>query len=654
MPEINRRQFLAGSAAASMLRGTPQAQVPPRRLLSGGRSVGEIDRVLLARDVWRPFAAADDRAAWESVPDAARTPAMQAAERSMSEGWPSLPASVFLDFKRNGNRSNYEHIQFARRDRLQRLVIGECLEDKGRFLDQILDGIWLTCEESFWGVPAHLGAQKAGTGLPDVTEPIVDLFAAETSSLLAWVDYLLAPQLEKLSPRLRPRIAFEVNRRILTPCLERDDFGWMGLGSNAGKPVNNWNPWINSNWLASALLLESDRARRTQAVYKILTSLDSFLDGYHDDGGCDEGPSYWGRAGASLFDNLELLDSATRGRLSFFGLPLVGEIGRYIYRVHIARDYFVNFADAPAKVSIDGDLVFRYGKRIGDEEMQALGGFAAAGRVPGEGSSMMRQLAALFDVRALQAAPKAAPLGRDAWFPGIQVMTARVKPGSTEGLYLAAQGGHNAESHNHNDVGNLIVYANGDPVLIDVGVETYSAKTFSAHRYDIWTMQSAYHNLPTIDGVMQGAGRQFAARDAEYKTSDAAAALSLNIEQAYPPEAHLREWRRTVQLDRQTPHVEILDRYKLAQPARKIEFSLMTPCRVSPAAAGEITLSGGLLRSGSVRVLYNTVLQPRIDEIPIADANLLRVWGSKLYRIRLVAAEPPLEGSYLVRVIQSS
>lgn len=400
MPEINRRQFLASSAATPLLQGSPPAQ-HSRRLLSGGRSAGEVDRILLARDQWRPFAPADDRAAWESIPDEARTPAMKAAERSMSEGWPSLPASVFLDFKRNGNRSNFEHIQFGRRDRLRRLVIGECLEGRGRFLDEILNGIWLTCEESFWGLPAHLGAQKAGTGLPDVTEPIVDLFAAETSSLLAWVDYLLAPQLGKLSPLLRPRIAFEVNRRILAPCLERDDFGWMGLGRNAGKPVNNWNPWINSNWLASALLLEKDHARRTQTVHKILTSLDCFLDSYHDDGGCDEGPSYWGRAGASLFDNLELLDSATRGRLSFFGLPLVGEIGRYIYRVHIAGDYFVNFADAPAKVSIDPDLVFRYGKRIGDAKMQALGGFAAAHRTPGEGGSMMRQLAALLSGKGL-------------------------------------------------------------------------------------------------------------------------------------------------------------------------------------------------------------------------------------------------------------
>ena len=139
-----------------------------------------------------------------------------------------------------------------------------------------------------------------------------------------------------------------------------------------------------------------------------------------------------------------------------------------------------------------------------------------------EPGSIGRELPALFDTE-VRTAPARQPLVRDMWLPGIQIMAARIREGSAEGLYLAAQGGHNAESHNHNDVGNFIVYADGEPAIIDVGVETYTAKTFSAQRYDIWTMQSAYHNLPTVNGVMQGAGREFAARDVAYKSDDASA-----------------------------------------------------------------------------------------------------------------------------------
>ena len=89
----------------------------------------------------------------------------------------------------------------------------------------------------------------------------------------------------------------------------------------------------------------------------------------------------------------------------------------------------------------------------------------------------------------------------------------------------AAQAGNNGKSHNHNDVGNFLVYADGMPAIIDVGVETYTAKTFSAQRYEIWTMQSAYHNCPTIDGVMQSAGPQFAATEVSYHADDHAAEL---------------------------------------------------------------------------------------------------------------------------------
>jgi hypothetical protein len=140
-----------------------------------------------------------------------------------------LPASLFLQFARNGNRSNYQDVRTARRNTLQNLIIAECLENKGRFLDDIANGIWTTCEETYWGVPAHLYMQEKGPGLPDIHDVTVDLFAAETLSLLTWATYLLGDTLDTVSDLIRPRILDEAQRRIITPCLERDDFWWMGI-----------------------------------------------------------------------------------------------------------------------------------------------------------------------------------------------------------------------------------------------------------------------------------------------------------------------------------------------------------------------------------------------------------------------------------------
>lgn len=613
----------------------------------------KIEQVLLSRDRWRPWPRWSERQAWEGLPAVVRNDLIAGGEEYLGYDWPALPATLFLEFARNGNRSRYEREHFARRSALTALVIAECVEGRGRFLDDIANGVWALCEESFWGVPAHIGAQQAGSGLPDYAEPIVDLFAAETSESLAWTRYLLGERLDTVSPLICRRIALEIDRRILTPCLERD-FGWMGF---RGGRVNNWNPWCNSNWLVSALLIEPDESRRVAAVAKVVRSLDYFLDAYDDDGGCDEGPGYWGRAGASLYDCLDLLHSASGGAIDVYDKPLVQEIGRYIYRVHIANRYFVNFADASARVGIAASLVYRYGKSIGDERLMAFGAhaFAESGGMaeafegkPGYGIG--RYLAEIFGAAEIERAKAYAPLVRDVWMDGIQVMTARDREGSTKGLYLAAKGGHNAESHNHNDVGNFIVYIDGEPVIIDIGVETYSRKTFSSQRYEIWTMQSAYHSLPTIDGVMQSPGGQFAARDVRYKSDDRMAQLTLDIAGAYPEQARLKSWVRTITSNRGRD-VTVVEDYTLTEAAGQIALSLMTPCKARVRTPGQIVLSPPDGGGASAQVIYDAgKLTATVEVIDVEDGRLRSVWPEQIARILLTAEKPPLKDTWTLRI----
>ncbi len=616
----------------------------------------KIEKVLVPRGQWHPWPTWSERARWESLPEPVRKDLIANGEQYLGYRWPSLPATLFLEYARNGNRSRYEHECFARRNALTDLIVAECVEGKGRFLDDIVNGVWAICEESFWGVPAHVGAQKAGSGLPDSAEPIVDLFAAETGESLAWTYYLLSERLDRVSPLICPRIRHEIDRRILTPCLERDDFGWMGF---AGGRVNNWNPWCNSNWLACALLVEADEARRIKAVAKIVRSLDHFFDAYADDGGCDEGPGYWGRAPASLLDCLELLHSVSKGAIDVYDRPLVKEMGRYIYRVHIADDYFVNFADASAKVRPDGELVYRYGKRIADDRLAAFGAYLHA-MDRGEGSGFLgkggysvgRYLAEIFNDVELRAAQAKPPLVRDAWLDGIQVMTARCAEGTTKGFFVAAKGGHNAESHNHNDVGNFIVYRDGRPILIDAGVETYSRKTFSGQRYEIWTMQSGYHNLPTIDGVTQSPGRQFAAREVRYEANDDYAQLQLDIAGAYPKQANVKSWVRTIRLNR-GKHIGIAEDYTLAKPAQEITLTLLTPCQVEVRQAGQLLLraADGAEPRPAVQVWFDGgKLKPVLETIPVEDGRLRSVWPERLTRILLKAQTPALQDTWAVRI----
>jgi len=198
---------------------------------------------------------------------------------------------------------NYQQPYYERRQKVQDLVLAECMEGQGRFLDQILNGIWLLSEETSWVIPAHVKGLQRGNDLPNQHTQVVDLFAAETGTLFAWTYYLLADDLGKISPLIPDRLRDEVRARILKPNLERDDFWWMGTDATDGsaRHLNNWTPWICSNWLAAILLVEDDPQARVSGVYKAMKSLDRFTDEYTDDGGCDEGPSYWGvPAGPSL------------------------------------------------------------------------------------------------------------------------------------------------------------------------------------------------------------------------------------------------------------------------------------------------------------------------------------------------------------------
>jgi hypothetical protein len=620
------------------------ASQSPRNLLTGGLSEQALATALIPAVQWHPYPTIQDRADWEAVPQEIRAGFIREAEQYLNTTWERIPATVTLQYIRNGNRSHYDALNTRQREKVATLVLAEAFENQGRFLDEIADGIWAISEQTFWGSTAHLGLQRAGNGLPDVTEPIVDLFAAETGALLAWTDYLLGDRLDKVSPLLRKRIRAEVDRRVLTPALQRDDFWWMGFGER--KNVNNWNPWINSNWLAAVLLLEADPRRRTAAVYKIMRSLDNFINIYPDDGASDEGPGYWGRAGASLFDNLELLRSATNSTVDIYRAPLVRNMGQYIYRVYIKDEYFVPTGDASAKITPDAELVYQYGKRIGDPVMQGFGALLAQRRGPYRPGSASpgRILPALLVARDIAAAKPSEPLLGSVWLADLQLMAARSIPDSGVGLYVAAWGGHNAQSHNHNDVGNFIVYGDGKPVLIDVGVETYSAKTFSPERYAIWTMQSAYHNLPTINGIMQGAGREFQAKGVSFNETASRITFSADIAAAYPAEAAVQRWQRRVTLDRGgAPAVEVQDRYELRAWKEPVRLHLMTPLRVDTSRPGEAHLGGRYLLSYDARDLNATS-----EEIRVSDERLRSVWGDRVERLVLTAKGTALRGGYRV------
>ncbi|HBL74450.1 MAG: heparinase [Bacteroidetes bacterium GWF2_42_66] len=617
-------------------------------LLSGKITKEQLSHSIISQTSWLPFPRIDDREGWSRADRQLMESYLSKAEEYLNFEWPYIPATKSMLIVRNGNRTEYEAISFNKRRVLGTLLLAEIYENKGRFTDQVIDGIWSICEESWWGVPAHLPGGAEYNGLVDVRDPIVDLFAAETATFLAWIDYFMGEKLDAVSPQIRERIYYETNKRIFEPAMEKSHW-WMGAKFGGRLVTNNWTPWICSNWLNTALLLEKNNEKRTAMVYKIMEVLDQFVNPYPADGGCDEGPSYWGAAAASLFDNLAMLNEVTNGAFDYvFEDEKIKNMGRYIYRAQISEKYFLNFADADPQPGMSASMIYRFGKAIGDNDMMVFGAYYQQGP-SGELTKFhfFRNLYELFLQNEFLRAEKRLPLPKDVWLPGLQVMAARDSEGTTDGFFVAAKGGHNAESHNHNDIGNFVVFYDGLPLLIDVGRGTYTKKTFSSRRYEIWYNCSDYHNLPTVNGKTQLVGREYEASDVKYQASDNSVQYSLDISKAFPDDAGINSLQRTIQYKR-GKQVMLTDIFNLRK-AEQITEHFMTVYPAEVINPGQLVIhyqnETGDKKDFILR--YDArKMSLKIEKIKFEteeDQGVLQKWGDRIFRINFEFISPKMK-----------
>ncbi|MDE6858536.1 MAG: heparinase II/III-family protein, partial [Alistipes sp.] len=240
----------------------------------------------------------------------------------------------------------------------------------------------------------------------------------------------------------------------------------------------------------------------------------------------------------------------------------------------------------------------------------------------------------------LVATPPEMPSHAFTWYPETEFCYMR-----SGSLFLAAKGGHNNESHNHNDIGTFILYAGSEPILLDAGVGTYTRQTFSSERYSIWSMQSDYHNLPKINGASQRQG-------AAYKSSGVVAdprrrTFSLDIAGAYPAEAGIRSWRRSYRL--QTGGATVTDDFSLDAPAAPNELHFMCRGEADIATPGCVRITTPTGKQAELR--YDaSCFEPSVESIPLPDPRLSHVWGDELLRLKLRARKVQAKGSYKIAV----
>ncbi|MDE5561740.1 MAG: heparinase II/III-family protein [Bacteroidaceae bacterium] len=606
-----------------------------RNLITSRVTKDALRDVLVPDQKWVNLPAYSDRAGWDALLGENRDFYIKRGERALSHEWPRVKATDYLEYERSGNRTIMENPLDANNNAVADLLLAELAEGKGRFTDQLVNGVYAAAEMTSWALSAHIPAIKPGRSLQPYDRHVIDLVAGDMGTLYSWVHYFMKTEFDKINPEISRRLRHELKTRVLDPYLEYDKWWWDGSRNYNGRMLNNWNPWCQSNVLMTAMLMENDKDRYTDIVYNTMLGVDKFLNYIKGDGACEEGPSYWGHAAGKTFDYVDMLCLATGGKVNISNEKLIRDMGEYIARSYVGDGWVVNFADASARGGGDPYLVYRYGKAADSDLLKSFAALMLTGKkAPANGRDIYRTLAAFSIVSELKEYVAEFRRPPYTWYPETEfcyISTPR-------NLFFASKGGFNDESHNHNDAGTFSVWADNFPIIIDAGVGTYTRQTFSRERYSIWTMQSGWHNLPVVNGYEQPYGRKFKASDVKAGKNS----FALNLANAYPAEAGINSWTRAYSVKGR--EVKVTDRFDLKETKAPNVVNFLSWGTIDTSKPGVVTIDAD---GHKASLTYDaSQFDVSITDKELPDTRLSNVWGPKITRISLTDKKPARKGFY--------
>ncbi len=504
-----------------------------------------------------------NRAAWDAWAQDARFKSyVSRAEALAKQPMPELPDEVYLDFSKTGNRARCEKVLRERMDRVVVFALAECLDDKGRFLEPLTNSIDAVCGEKSWTYPAHDRKLDVFSG----RSMEMDLRAVAIAWNLASATYMLG---DKLPAATRQLILENVRRRVLQPFKDmvegrRKELNWLRV-------TNNWNAVCLAGITGAALALEDSPAERAWYIAAAQKYVPFFLKSFTPDGYCSEGVGYWNYGFGHFLMMGETVRQATGGRIDMLADPTALQPALFCRRAEIVDGIYPTIADCHPGSLPDRRFVQYLGERFNWPDKQPR-------NVAGPAGSLFEMLLFTYLPTPLppvkQSATEAdSPLRT--WFKDGGVLISRSGPESKTKFAVALKGGHNAENHNHNDVGSYSVLVGGVMVICDPGGEVYTARTFSPHRYDSKVLNSFGHDVPRVDGKLQrtGASARAVVDRADFKNDRDT--LVLNLTSAYAG-AGLDLLERTFDFQRTGPgSLTVRDQVEFQEP-KTFETALVT------------------------------------------------------------------------------
>jgi hypothetical protein len=556
-----------------------------------------------------------DRAFWESVrvkPAFAPIRAWVAARVAGAAPRPAMPAaSDYLAARRSNDRRRLDRHWRGARAVLAALALDRCIRGPDERDDRLLDWLWAFATEATWVVSAHLPDMD----LPPLWRPWLDLASCEMAAQLAEMRETLAPWMRAQSRTLADDLVTLVDRQVLAPFADRRQSWWW---HDKPERTNNWAGVCAGAILAACESFAAQGQPRPAARARALEMLRLFIArAFTAHGECDEGMHYWeyglGFAciGWSRLDERAFRAAVPQRRLR--------EIADYPRRAHLAGNLFYAANDSGPRADASWAVAPWLAGALDDRFLAGWSARHPEHRLYWHYSQLLRAVDACRHPPRARAIPR--PAGA-ALIPDQQAAILRVATARGE-LIGTLGGGHNEERHNHNDLGHAGVFLDGVELVPDLGWPDYRSDFFGPRRYTYLSASSRGHCCPLVDGQEQIPGAEAAARVLAW--DEGRGRLELDLTAAYPREAGLRRWTRS--LARDGAALSLDDQFRTRRPRRPILHVLY--------ATEKPRVARGSIAIGALRVALDPApLRARVVPIDPAE-HLLRCHQRTLYRLEL-------------------
>ena len=528
---------------------------------------------------------------------------------------------ALADWKRRGQRGDFDRQMYAIRTRLNRMWLAALLE---------LPGAAAECEdvlyaylhlhtwslsahhfenvlEDYWDIPVDPYDETGRIrGIGRSRKQCLDLCSCSGAAILAE----MAQTLEgKIDSNLLRWARQECVERVLKPFMSLSPFPHFEVATN------NWSGVCLSSIGIAAMYLITDPATLAPVLARVLESLQLHENGYKADGASPEGFGYWQYGFEYFLMFIDLLKKRTGGRIDLFEDEKLYKIAGFGADCCFGPSIKLPFGDCNWKGVLD-EAVRRYTGALGVNvcpQGDTKESFESAWE---HGNLMLRHL-----IWTMQPDEQAQAYPRSATYPVSELfMGFYRKP--EDPLYLLVKGGNNGESHNHNDVGSFVLIRNGTMPVADTTGGRYTKDYFSENRYTYFVTRSGGHNFPIVDGVEQVGHGRCRAKKFEVTHGEDRDTVFMDLSGTLETDS-LASFTRTVTGLRKNGTVCVRDIFTLTRAAR-IQDRLVT--------LGEpVQTDEGLLLTGCVLLHYDEKsLEVKINPVDH------RFDGKQVYTVDLI------------------